>query len=79
MRHMTFDPFALIFAPLIPNRVSIHHAKEIEELRLIRQGWKGRLASVVEKFCGKFSVCKAKMILGVTNEIAEYEENFDAH
>lgn len=73
MRHMTFDPFALIFAPLIPNRVSIHHAKEVEELRLIRQGWKGRLASVVEQICGKFAVRKAKMILGVTNEIAEYE------
>jgi len=73
MRHMTFDPFALIFARVIKNRVSIHHSKEVEELKVIRPGWKGRLASVLERFCAKVSVCNAQMILGVTEEISEYE------
>lgn len=73
VRHMTFDPFSILFAPLIRNRVSIHHAKESEELRLIRSGWKGRAAALLEDYCGKLSVCKAKVVLGVTREIAEYE------
>lgn len=75
MRHMTFDPFAFIFAPLIRNRVSVHHAKEIEELKLIRQGWKGKAASTLERFSGRFAVRHTKMILGVTQEIADYERD----
>lgn len=74
MRHMTFDPFSFFFAPFINNRVSVHHAKEIEELRLIRKGWKGNLASLVERFSGRFSGRNVKSILGVTNEIALYEK-----
>lgn len=73
MRHMTFDPFALIFSPIMKNRVSVHHSKEVEELKVIRPGWKGRLASVLERFCAKVSVCNAQIILGVTEEISEYE------
>lgn len=73
MRHMTFDPFAFVFAPFIRNRVSVHHAKEVEELRLIRKGWKGRAAAWLEQKSGRFSVRRAKMVLGVTQEIAEYE------
>lgn len=75
MRHMTFDPFAFVFAPLIRNRVSVHHAKEVEELRLIRKGWKGWAASRLEQASGKFAVRRVKMILGVTREIAEYERD----
>jgi len=73
MRHMTFDPFALMFSPLINNRVSVHHAKEVEELKLIRKGWRGKLASLVERCTGRVAVRNAKMILGVTEEIARYE------
>lgn len=79
MRHMTFDPFALIFAPLIPNRISVHHAKEVEELKLIRRGWRGKLASLVEEYTGRVAVRNTKMILGVTKEIAEYERATRAH
>lgn len=73
MRHMTFDPFAFVFAPFFRNRVSVHHAKEVEELRLIRKGWKGRAAAWLEQKSGRFAVRRAKMVLGVTQEIAEYE------
>jgi glycosyltransferase involved in cell wall biosynthesis len=75
MRHMAFDPFAFVFAPLIRNRVSVHHAKDVEELRLIRVGWKGRAAAWLEQKSVKFAVRRAIMVLGVTQEIAEYVRN----
>lgn len=73
MRHMTFDPFAFIFAPMIRNRVSIHHSKEVDELRLVSTGWKGQAASFLEGLSGRVAVRHARMVAGVTREIAEYE------
>jgi len=73
MRHITFDPFVFFFAPLIRNRVTVHHAKEIQELLLIREGWKGKAASILERVSGGVSARRVKMILGVTQEIADYE------
>ena len=73
VRHMPFDPFALIFAPLIRNRVTIHHAKEVLELRLIRGGIAGKLAALLERFSGKVAVASARAVLGVTPELAEYQ------
>ena len=73
LRHMTFDPFAFVFAPLIRNRISVHHAKEIDELKLIRIGWKGKAAALLERFSGKFVISRSRAIIGVTREIAEYE------
>lgn len=78
MRHMTFDPFALIFSFFIHNRVSVHHSKEIEELKLVRSGWRGRFASLVEAYTGRVAVRNTKMILGVTEEIARYEQKVRA-
>ena len=73
LRHTTFDPFAFLFAPWVGCRVSVHHAMEIEELRLVRPGLSGRLASWLERFSGRFSLRFAKAVLGVTQEIADYE------
>lgn len=73
LRHMPFDPFAFIFAPFIPNRVSIHHSKEIEELPLIRPGLTGRAAAWMERRAGRFAVGKTLGVLGVTGDIAEYQ------
>ncbi len=75
LRHMGFDPFAFVFAPLFPNRMSVHHAKEIDELKLIRTGWKGKAASLLEHLSGKFVVSRSRAIIGVTREIAEYERD----
>lgn len=74
LRHMTFDPFSLIFAPLIDNRISVHHAKEVEELLIVRRDWRGQLASTLERWCGAFALKRVAVISGVTNEIAEYEK-----
>lgn len=72
-RHISFDPFSFIFSPFINNRMGVHHAKEIDELKLVRIGWKGNLASFVEKYTGKFAVKNSLGIVGVTKEIAVYE------
>lgn len=72
-RYLMFDPFAFIFAPLISNRISVHHSKEIEELKLIRKGLKGKIASFIERITGKFSIKKSLYIAAVTKEIALYE------
>ena len=72
-RHIPFDPFSIFFSPFIKNRISVHHSKEVEELKLIKTGWKGRLASNVEKITGKFSLQRSIFIAGVTQEIAIYE------
>lgn len=73
LRHMTFDPFALMFAPLARNRISVHHSKEVEELPLIRRGIGGRIAAAVERITGRAAVRHARGVLGVTPEIARYE------
>ena len=72
-RHITFDPLSIIFSPLINNRISVHHAKEIEELKLIRKNWKGKLASKLEKFTGNVSIKNSIAVIGVTEEIAHYQ------
>lgn len=75
MRHISFDPFSFIFAPLISNRIGIHHAKEVEALLVVKKGWKGRCASLLEQLSGRHSVQHALAILAVTNEIAQYQIN----
>jgi glycosyltransferase involved in cell wall biosynthesis len=75
LRHMPFDPFALIFAPLIRNRVSVHHSREWLELPLIRSGIVGRLAGSLEMLTGFVSVRCARGVMGVTNEIAHFQVN----
>lgn len=73
LRYMPFDPFSILFASLINNRISVHHAKEIEELKLVRKGIKGKAASFLDSLVGKYCLKNVKGIVGVTSEIAEYE------
>lgn len=73
MRHIVFDPFSFLFSRFTRNRISFHHAKEIEELLLIRSGWRGRVASQLERISGKFALKRVLGIVGVTGEIADYE------
>lgn len=73
LRHMPFDPFALVFAPFIRNRVSVHHSREWEELPLIRPGLAGRLAGALERITGWVAVRYAMGVMGVTTEIARFQ------
>lgn len=75
VRHMPFDPFSYLFAPFVRNRLSVHHAKEIEELPLIAPGPKGRIAAFVERQAGAFAVRRTIGVLGVTRELAQYERD----
>lgn len=72
-RHIPFDPFSLIFARFVPNRIPIHHSKEIDELPNVAPGWRGRWASRLERLAGKFSTRHALAVGAVTNEIADFE------
>lgn len=72
-RHVTFDPFAIVFGWLIKNRISVHHAKEIQELRLIRKNWKGIFASNLEKLTGAINSHQVAGALSVTRDIQEYQ------
>ena len=73
LRHLTFDPFSLIFSPFIKNRIGVHHSKEIDELKLVRIGFKGNIASFIERYTGKISVKNSLCVAGVTQEIALYQ------
>lgn len=73
VRHMSFDLFSFVFAPLVKNRISVHHSKEVEELGLIRYGLLGKLASIAEQYFGSNVISLGLGVIGVTNEISEYE------
>jgi glycosyltransferase involved in cell wall biosynthesis len=75
LRYMSFDPFLPIFGFLVKNRFTIHHSKEIEELKLVRRDWRGEAASFLEKLMGFVNSRQVKGLLGVTREIADYQRN----
>lgn len=72
LRHLVADPFALIFSPFVKNRLGVHHTKEIDEYKLMK-GWKGALIVFLEKYTGKVAVKNSLGVVGVTEEIALYE------
>ena len=76
VRHMEFDPFALFFAWFVPNRVLVHHSKEVLELRQIRKGWTGRAAALLENVSGKVATRTATALVGVTHEVGAYQKDF---
>ncbi len=73
MRHMEFDPFALIFSWFVPNRILVHHAKESEELKVIRNNLFGFIASRVEKLTGRIAAQTSSALICVMKEIIEYQ------
>jgi glycosyltransferase involved in cell wall biosynthesis len=72
-RHLVFDPFVLLFGRMVKNRITIHHAKEIDELKLIRPGLTGTLASILESVTGRIAVRSARAVVGVTHDISRYQ------
>jgi len=73
MRYITFDPFGFVFNSFISNVITIHHSKEIEELLLIKNDWRGKAASFFERFMGSLYFRNSIGVVGVTEEIALYE------
>lgn len=75
VRHMEFDPFALIFARFVRNRITVHHSKEVIELLAIRKDWRGRLASALERLSGRVAVRNACGLMAVTNEVRLFQKS----
>ncbi len=73
-RHISFDPFVLIFGWFVKNRFTIYHAKEIEALKVVQKGWKGELASFIEKITGHIGLMQIKGAICVTSDIANYQK-----
>mgnify|MGYP001267836321 CR=1 FL=1 len=73
MRHMEFDPFSIVFAFFVRNRILVHHSMEVEELLLIRNNWQGVIASYVEKICGGIAVRTSCALLTVSRDLMDYQ------
>ena len=72
---MEFDIFSVIFSWFVPNRIHIHHSNEIEELKLRRNNWKGKIASKVEKITGGIAIRNSSAILTVSKDLMHYQRN----
>lgn len=73
LRYMPFDLSAPLMAPLIRSRFTVHHSKEVEEMKLIKSGLSGRIASFFDRLIGPIVVGSGRGVIGVTREIADYE------
>ena len=75
LRYYVHDPFQLWFVQRCKKPVYfVHHTLEVPELALAG-GWMGWLRSNLEKVLGKWTIARATGIIGVTQEIADYEAN----
>ncbi|SFV60157.1 Glycosyltransferase [hydrothermal vent metagenome] len=72
-RKLPLDLFNMFFGWFVPNRLTIHHAKEVAEMKILRKGWKGVLASKIEHLSGLINSKQILGYIGVTKEIASYE------
>lgn len=73
LRYTTVDPLQALFVKNSKKPVCfIHHTKELDELMLY--GIEGKFKSNIDSFFGKLTINWATIIIGVTNEIVEYEK-----
>ena len=71
LRYAVYDPFQPLYIVLSPIPVfTIHHAKEIDEIKLAKYS---RLKIWCERLFGYLSLRACHGIIGVTEEIVEYE------
>lgn len=73
MRSISPDPFAALMAPLVPNLLTIHHSKEIEEISLVTKGPRLALTLFLEGGFKRWAFRRLRGVVGVTEEIARYE------
>lgn len=73
LRYSVGDPLQYIFLKNSKKPVYlIHHTKELEEMYIY--GFKGLILKNIDKIFGTLSIKKSAAIIGVTNEIIEYEK-----
>jgi len=73
LRNPVGDPFACWMMGGLKPFVTVHHAKELEEIPHLRSGWQGKLAVLIERFAGKMLMGQAQALVAVTEEIRDYE------
>lgn len=72
LRYVMYDPYQYLFVKNNDKKVYlVHHTLEIPELRL--NGIKGYIQSLLEIYWGNKSIKSSFGIVGVTNEIVNYE------
>lgn len=73
-RDMQLDVLGPILGAFVPRRITIHHAKEIEELGILRGGgWFSRIGAGLERYFKPLTMLSASGLAGVTGEIRDYE------
>jgi glycosyltransferase involved in cell wall biosynthesis len=74
LRYYVHDPFQYIFVLFCKKPVYfVHHTSEVPELAM-PGGWSGNIRSGLEVLIGRMSIRRSSGIVGVTNEIVEYEK-----
>jgi hypothetical protein len=74
LRYSTYDPFQYFFIKSVNKPVYlVHHTKELDELGLL--GLKGKFMCYIDRLFGNKSIRHAAGIIGVTNELVEYEKS----
>jgi len=73
LRHSMYDLFQLIFILTCKKKVLLnHHTLEVPEL-LASGGWLGRVKAFCEGVIGRYAIRYATAIVGVTEEVIQYE------
>lgn len=73
-RDIKLDPFGPILGLFVRNRITIHHTKELEEMAALgRNSIRSRIRVSLEKYLKPLAMRSAKGLVGVTNEIRDYE------
>lgn len=74
LRTISLDVFGPLLGPFVPNRVTVHHAKEVEELAILDRGAVSKkIATLIERYITPVSMKTARGLAGVTNDIRDYE------
>lgn len=72
LRYSISDPIQYLNRYWFSNIFTVHHTFEIEESRL-RGGIRGTVKALIEQTLGKQVIAMSKGIIGVVNEIVDYE------
>ncbi|MFC1399547.1 hypothetical protein [Acinetobacter lactucae] len=73
LRYTTYDFLQYLFIKNAKKPVYlVHHTKELDELCSL--GFKGKILSILDRFFGNRAINASSGIIGVTDEIVEYEK-----
>lgn len=74
LRDIGMDPFGLFLAPLVKNLVTVHHTRELEELKTTPRTIKWKFVEFFEAHIHPWGMKRILGVAGVTHEIAIHEQ-----